>query len=349
MGVPVCNDDDDDDDVSPLFQLLHHLPVEVLDRILHMFCDGKSLSTFSLALAASTKESYQKIAWTNVPLVCLNKLLEIALTIQDKSAQNEDVSEILGAVQWVRSIASALDPTEQEEDASFSSRAASQSSRLPPRNRMRILSENAAVLDYLLDSLKYFSDLEKGHFSWMVWCGSLTIDSFLTGSRMRNSGRVLISSPMQRPSLIPGWNLLRNHSPTQIFRCEPYNIVPIPPWGRIHGLGCEDNRILRPVADRLAETNQVAIPMGSYGSGDLDIRILTAAQARLLSARYRVRTGWMLQDVDDAPLLCCWQDESNELENDRDYIDYVIDLLRVRDRLRTYTEPSARPRGLSGS
>jgi hypothetical protein len=40
-------------------------------------------------------------------------------------------------------------------------------------------------------------------------------------------------------------------------------------------------------------------------------------------------------DDTSAPLVCCWQGEEGDLEHDRDYIDYIIDLLKVRERLMT--------------
>jgi hypothetical protein len=335
-------------------QLLKCLPPEILHRILYKFCDGKSLSTLSLALLTASSKSegepfYRSMALWEVPLVCRNRLKDIASTIEEKSqgigdpnaSRAQVVGSTGGAVEWVRSIAAALDDTRGE--ATSAAVLAS-----PPFSRIKILSENAAVLDYLILSLRDFSNVENGHFEWPVWCGNLTIDSFLTGSRMRNSGRVLISSPMQRPTFIPGCGLMTNHSPSGLFRCEPYNIVPRPPWGKIHGLQSEDNRVLRPVADRLNGTDQVAVPTGYYGRNDmLDIRILAPLQARrLLSSRMRgillnsslLSSSWMLEQQHDdgdtvAPLVCCWQGEEGDLEHDRDYIDYIIDLLKVRERL----------------
>jgi hypothetical protein len=337
------------------FQLLKRLPPEILRRILYSFCDGKSLSTLSLALvsASSSEPFFRAMALLEIPRMCRNRLNAIASTIEEKSqdsiAPNASRAQVLGstrgAVEWIRSIAAGLDDTDGEASSAIILAS-------PPTSRMKIFSENTAVLDYLIISLRDFSNVNKGHFEWLVWCGQLTIDSFLTGSRMRNSGRVLISSPMQRPTYMPGCSLMTNHSPAGLFRCEPYNMVPRPPWGNIHGLQSEDNRILRPVADRLNGTNQVAVPTGYFGRNDiLDIRILAPLQAReLLSSRMRgilrnhSSSSWMLEeqpqaDGDDgnedtaAPLVCCWQGESGDLEHDRDYIDYIIDLLQVRERL----------------
>jgi hypothetical protein len=337
------------------FQLLKILPPEILRRILYSFCDGKSLSTLSLALlsASSSEPFYRSMALLEIPRMCSNRLKSIASTIEENSqgiGENASRAQVLGstggAVEWIRSIAAALDDTHGEAFAAIILASS-------PALRMKIFSGNAAVLDYLIISLRDFSNVEKGHFEWPVWCGQLTIDSFLTGSRMRNSGRVLISSPMQRPAYIPGCSLMTNHSPAGLFRCEPYNMVPRPPWGKIHGCQVEDNRILRPVADRLNGTNQVAVPTGYFGRNDiLDIRILAPKQAReLLSSRMggilrnHSSSSWMLEqqqpneDDDDAmdgtaaPLVCCWQGESGDLEHDGDYIDYIIDLLQVRERL----------------
>lgn len=373
------------------FQLLKVLPPEILRRILYKFCDGKTLSTLSLALLTNTKiktniaqdkrrrnigdcsasasslleqseqkQFYCSVALLEVPRMVRNRLNDIASTIEEKSQATIDpstsraqiVGSAGGAVEWIRSIAADLDGTCEEVSSSTIALASS------PSSRMKILSENAAVLDYLILSLRDYSNVEKGQFEWPVWTGTLTIDSFLTGSRMRNSGRILITAPMQRPSYMPGCNLLTNHSPAGLFRCEPYNMVPRPPWGKIHGLLSEDNHSLRPVADRLNGTDQVAVPTGYYGRSDmLDIRILAPLQARrLLSSRMHgillhsssLSSSWMLEeqpqehndnegDEEDtsAPLVCCWQGEEGDLEHDRDYIDYIIDLLKVRQRLLT--------------
>jgi hypothetical protein len=108
------------------------------------------------------------------------------------------------------------------------------------------------------------------------------------------------------------------------------------------------------------------VPTGYFGRSDmLDIRILAPWQARRLLSSSRLMHGnillhsssltssWMLdepqpppekQHNDDngdndneedtsAPLVCCWQGEEGDLEHDRDYIDYIIDLLEVRERL----------------
>jgi hypothetical protein len=359
------------------FQLLKCLPPEILRRILYKFCDGKSLSTLTLAIMSSSKSKatkevskqssseqpgkfYRSMALLEIPRMVRNRLNDIASTIEEKSqatildratpvaSRNQLVGSARGAVEWIRSIASNLYNTCSEDELlSTNVLYANGNTSL-----MKILSENAAVLDYLILSLRDYSNVEKGQFEWPVWCGQLTIDSFLTGSRMRNSGRVLITSPMQRPSYIPGCNLLTNHSPSGVFRCEPYNMTPRPPWGKIHGLMPEDHHSLKPVADRLNGTDQVAVPTGYYGRSDmLDIRIIAPSQARrqlssrmgtLLSAASL--SSWMFEeqearndgdDGDDtsAPLVCCWQGDEGELEHDRDYIVYIIDLLKVREKL----------------
>jgi hypothetical protein len=362
-------------ELPPPIQLLKCLPSEILRRILYGFCDGKSLSTLSLALCVDHMNRYT--ASRQVPRVCCKKLNDIASMIEKTSAGKEDASQVIGAVRWIRSIAASLDFEEEDREEEIDGEESAVVAALTP-SRMRIISENAAVLDYLLVSLRDFSNVEKGQFEWLVWCGQLTIDSFLTGTRMRHSGRVLISSPMQRPTFIPGCGLLKNanhdhnHNQSQLdlplglFRCEPYNMVPMPPWGKIHGYESEDNRVLRPVADRLNDTHQVAVPAGNarnrnHNSNMLDIRILAPAQARELLSRRRttssgIRTSWMLQqqqhdgvddDEDLVPLVCCWHDELGELEHDRDYISYVIDLLKVRERLGASIEPLSSACGYS--
>jgi len=310
-------------DAEAPFELLAALPSELIRRILHGFCDGRSLSTFALALVSSSKEKYSSCALNLLPLVCRDRLEQIAFCIEDKIDQSDDIRNLRGAVQWIRSIASA--------EGKSSSLA----------RQVRILSENAAVLDFLQESLGKFSNVKQGHFEWPVWYGQLTIDSFVTGTRMRNTARILITSPMQRPSLIPGSSLLRNRNPCSVFQSEPYNMIPIPPWGRIHGLHPDDDYVLKPVACRLEQWGQVAVPAGYANADILDVRIITMMQAKRLSPPFRPRTSWMLE-APGTPLLCCWQDDSAELTNDRDYVDYIIEMLKAKERISQCGEPSSR-------
>lgn len=177
------------------------------------------------------------------------------------------------------------------------------------------------------------------------------------GTRLRNTARVVLITPMQRPSYIPGSELLKNQTPSSVFRCELYNMIPVPPWGRLCAFSEKDQQILRPVADRLSANGHTAVPAGFYHSSDiLDVRIITQGQAdRLLAARsWRPRTDWVVrrnktaQEGDAFSLICCWQDDSADITNDREYLSYILEMLRARARLgRNSTEVSCREYSLT--
>ena len=110
----------------------------------------------------------------------------------------------------------------------------------------------------------------------------------------------------------------------------------VPPWGCLRPLSDEDAHILKPVVDRLESQNHVAVPTGFHHSGDiLDVRIITSQQAeRLLNSRsWRPRTDWIVTSPSSSDLICCWQDDSTEPTDKGEYLAYIIDLLKARQRL----------------
>jgi hypothetical protein len=260
---------------------------------------------------------YGELSTKLVPTVVCERLQRIASKIESSVQDAGDFVNVKGAADWIRSVAQGN------------------------TSRMRILSENAAVLDMLEESLQTYSDPSKGRYLWPVWFGQLSIDSFVTGTRLRNTARVVITAPMQYPSFIPGSSLVTNHTPCAVLRCEPRNIVPIPPWGRIEGIDAEDQDVLRPVLQRLETWGQVGVPVG-YNTDPLDIRIVTNGQAQQLTERvFRPRTSWVL-DTPEPSLVCCWQDDSAELSDNREYVSYIIEMLKARSRLRKVKEPPYR-------
>ena len=314
------------------FGFLKELPSEVFHRILFSFCDGKTLSTMTMALSASTSNFYRDKAWREIPAIAHERLDQIAGRLDRHTGEDFDGNALRGAAEWIRSVASVPGINSSENEFANVCR------------RMKHLSENLALLDFLQESILEFSDEEAGHFTWPVWCGQLTVDSFLTGSRMRNTARVVITAPMQRPSLIPGSSLINNRVPSSFFQCEHYNIVPIPPWGVVRPLLPEDALVLKPVVSRLDESNQVAVPSGYHNTEILDVRIITKKQAKNLSSRISmIKSSWMIEEQQEKyPLMACWHDDSYELSNEREYIDYVIDLLKARTRLYSSIGTSAR-------
>jgi hypothetical protein len=315
-------------DAKGPLRLLKQIPSEVR-RDIFLFCDGKSLST--LLLAASSCSFHRSVAWDEVPAVTRRRLQGIAARVSKHAKGSRDEKCLREAAEWILSVSCiAGEQTtarlDEQDDSEKTEKIAL---------RMKAISENLAVLDFLDESLAKYSKETEGQFEWPVWCGQLTVDSFVTGTRMRNTARVVITSPMQRPSLMPGSSLMKNWTPCSVFRCEPYNLIPVPPWGQIRGLQPEDDHVLLPVASRLAESGEVATPSGFHVYQVLDVRIVTKEQARRLWPMIQgLKSSWLVQKEAEIPLLCCWQDDdSGELSDDREYIDYILDLLHARSRL----------------
>ena len=303
------------------FHLLHEVPPEVLLLVLSKFCDGKSLSTLALALAVSSDPFCQETAWYTVPMVVQRKLLAIAALLEENGSP-DDVANTAGAASWIASIASTcatvVDVSVAKEE------------------RIRLLSENLAVLDFLQQSLSLYSVVDKGHFEWPVWCGRISFDSTVNETRMQNTAALVLTAPMQYPYFIPGaHSVFQNHIPTAAFQCEPQNRKPIPPWGRVRALP-GDASVLAPVVERLEQWDQVASPTSVVRSADtLNVAILTQKQAknRTIDMIWRPRkSSWILEQNEG--LIFCWHDDSGEgLISPRDYVSFVIQLMKVRDRL----------------
>ena len=324
------------------FQLLRALPPEIAQD-LTSFTTGKDLSTLSLALAGSSEH---QALFSAVIQIGEERILTVARYIEEKSAESnhgEVDSAVAKAVAWIRSVLEASQTTETTTKETVPL-------------LIRHYSENMALLDFLQDSLAHYCRPERGEFEWPVWVGQICVEAYVRGTRLRNTARVVLTAPLQRPSYIPGSGLLKNQTPSTVFRCELYNMIPVPPWACLRPLSDDDEQVLRPVADRLDTHGHVAVPSGFYHTTDiLDVRIITSRQAeRLLASRaWRPRTDWIVRnqsalptsDVDDSSpmrLLCCWQDDSADLSNDREYLSYIIDMLKTRKRLGSSTDASCR-------
>lgn len=303
------------------------LPPEVV-KYVFLYCDGKSLS--ALLLATSFCERIRHITYEWLADVVRVRLENIASRVETLAGDNRDGINYRDAATWIYSVAAISHRLETSAISPQQRRC----------HRIKLLSENMAVVFFLEESLRRFSNESMGYLEWPVWCGQITVESFVTGSRMRNTARVVITSPFQRPSLIPGSNLMKNRTPSGIFRCEPYNMVPVPPWGVVRGLAMEDDLVLKPVADRLVETNFVAIPAGFHSYQVLDVRIATKEQAKhhWWSRICTMKSSWLVLNEPDVPLLCCWHDDAAELQDDRDYVDFIIDLLKANSRLQKSTQ-----------
>eukprot|EP00977_Amphora_coffeiformis_P008427 scaffold1912_cov167-Amphora_coffeaeformis.AAC.26 len=323
------------------FQLLRALPPEIAHNILTAFTSGKDLSTLSLALAGSSK--HQEL-FSVVIEIGEERIRAVAGYIESKSAESNkgrvDIF-VAKAVAWIHSVVDGSPTAEVDTKKSL-------------RYLIRHHSENMALLDFLQASLVRYCRPDQGEFEWPVWVGQICVEAFVQGTRLRSTARVVLTTPLQRPGYIPGSGLLKNQTPSTVFRCELYNMIPVPPWGCLRPLSKDDEQVLQSVAGRLDTHEHVAVPSGFYHTTDiLDVRIITSRQAeRLLASRsWRPRTDWIVRgqssasssNIGDSPpmhLMCCWQDDSAELVDDRDYLSYIIDMLKTQKRLALSTNAS---------
>ena len=153
---------------------------------------------------------------------------------------------------------------------------------------------------------------------------------------------------------LPASPMATGISPTSLFRCEPMNMIPVPPWGRLRGLTANDNVALNRIAVRLEEAGQshVVVPTRNQEHDPLNIRILRKTDARLRIIDAAPRFGpnmtetltWLIHDeagdidVDRATpnpfeLVCCWENDTLDEILPREYIEYIIMLMKTRDRL----------------
>jgi len=146
----------------------------------------------------------------------------------------------------------------------------------------------------------------------------------------------LLTSPWSKPTFLPGHMLLRHRNPTSRFHCEPYNITPVPPWGRIRTWKADDVDQARMVQEVLNRKQQVGIPSGFLSDQLLDVRIVTKEHAQGHWGRIQgLKTSWMVSKSDH--LLCCWQDDSEKDVSNEHFIGMLRDLLRTKERLMSST------------
>ena len=334
-------------------QLLAALPHELANRLFTEYTTGRDLSTLSLALVGCQDEHHQALSKQVMQIGAerVRKLTDFIETQSSKAYEGKGDECVAKAVAWMRSVQTppspSAAPNKKDDDEALEE---------PPlsfhRRKVRFHSQTMALLDFLQESVDHYSRPELGQFEWPVWLGQICVElSHNGGKRVRQTARVVITTPMQQPSFIPGAALMSNQTPLTTFRAELYNMVPVPPWGSVRPLSVDDDQVLQPVAERLESRGHVAVPSGLYHMTDLlDVRIVTARQAeRLLSDRaWRPRTDWMVRsdpqegdhvegDDEEEPvpahLICCWQDDSVDLKDDREYLNYIVELLKARKRL----------------
>jgi hypothetical protein len=224
------------------------------------------------------------------------------------------------------------------------------------RKFIRFYSENFAVIDFLHCSM---NESQYGRWEWPVWVGQISVSVNVDATVTKTMTHVIVVAPIEFPNPIPGTSLLyRNRTPTTSFRCEPMNLFPVPPWGRLRGLTSDDEDSLKSIALDLenAGERQVAVPIHSQEMDPLNIRILCKKHARERFERAPrfgryVSNTWLLYDEhaqtnngmdnsdtlldSSSPLVCCWvNDAFDDCEvTPRAYIEYIILLMKTRDRL----------------
>ncbi len=355
------------------FELLQQLPPEVLDRILFVYCDGKALSTLAVALSTSRLDFYSNIADKVIPTISKRLLLRITDEIESNSINS---FKHVGVIRWIRLIVADYD---MNGSTTISSNIRNNHDRLQTcnttdrrdvitelrlqkvtgrRKLIRYCSENLAVVDFLRRSMM---ESQRGKWEWPVWVGQISVSVHVDATVARSMTHIIILAPLDFPSHIPGSSLLYRHrTPTSLFRCEPMNMIPIPPWGRLRGLTANDEVALNRIAVRLEEAGQshVVVPTRHQEHDPLNIRILRQTDARLRIVDAAPRFGpnmtetltWLVHDdavsndeagnidVDRATpnpfeLVCCWENDTIDEIPPREYIEYIIMLMKTRDRL----------------
>ena len=352
------------------FELLQQLPPEVLDRILFVYCDGKALSTLAVAVSTSLLDFYSNIADKVIPTISKRLLLRIIDEIESNSING---FKHVGAIRWIRLIAADTDCDmngsltidhsiiRANHDQSRTCNTTDRSETISElrsqkvksrRKRIRYCSENFAVVDFLRRSMV---ESQHGKWEWPVWVGQISVSVHVDATVARSMTYIEILAPLDFPSHIPGSSLLYRHrTPTSLFRCEPMNMIPVPPWGRLRGLTANDNVALNRIAVRLEEAGQshVVVPTRNQEHDPLNIRILRKTDARLRIIDAAPRFGpnmtetltWLIHDeagdidVDRATpnpfeLVCCWENDTLDEILPREYIEYIIMLMKTRDRL----------------
>ena len=365
-------------------ELLQQLPLEILDRILFAYCDGKALSTLAVALSTSLNNVYCNIAYHVIPAISKCLLLKIVDNIETNRI---DGFNHAGVIRWIRLIAAEHDNSDESTNKNDESHnqintssnnnkqcsndnnsidhdtiteSKSQHVIKIRRKIMRYCSENFAVADFLHKCMMESQCC--GQWEWPVWVGQISVSVIVDATVARSMTHIVILAPFDFPCHIPGSSLLYRHrTPTSLFRCEPMNMIPVPPWGRLQGLTTNDEVALKRIALRLEEAGEshVVVPSRNQEHDPLNIRILSKKDARLRVRDAAPRLGphlfetltWLVHDnsmvnnndddndnnnnelTNPLELVCCWENDTMDEILPREYIEYLILLMKTRDRL----------------
>ena len=315
-------------------QFFSALPPEISRRILSDYVSGQKLAALAQCFMGCKDERYKCLLLEALD-ACEKRIETMANFIESKSAQsnNGEVEDSISkAVAWIRSVVTKKATTPTKCTHQFSS--------------VRDNYRKMALLHFLEDSLANYSRPDQGEFEWPVWVGQICVESSSGGTRLRSTARVILTAPLSRPSFVPGAGLMKNQTPSTVFREELYNMVPRPPWACLRPFPSDtDEGVLQKLAERRISNrlgNNMLVPAGFYHSTDiLDVRILSAAQAEVIygNQSWRPRNDWIIRsqglttDAMQASLICCWQDDSDEITDDSEYLQYIVDMLKAKQRL----------------
>ena len=210
-----------------------------------MYCDGKALSTLAVALSTSLLDFYSNIADEVIPTISKRLLLRIIDEMESKSING---FKHVGAIRWIQLIAADTDCDmngsltidhsiiranhDQSQTCNTTDRSETiselRSQKVKSRRkRIRYCSENFAVVDFLRRSMV---ESQHGKWEWPVWVGQISVSVHVDATVARSMTYIEILAPLDFPSHIPGSSLLYRHrTPTSLFRCEPMNMIPVPP------------------------------------------------------------------------------------------------------------------------
>jgi hypothetical protein len=307
------------------------LPEElVLDRILFPFCTGETLRllcevwrgpeflTVQVESESGLERGYDTLSkWARrvIPHRICQRITSISSQIRkdSSSSTNKNLSVV---ADWLDKAVAVF----RKWDSS-----------------MVFKHEPFILYDFLQFSLSNLSDLDDARYEWPVWCGSLECsDLQRSGDSTPTADYVLISCPVsnpvtffsRHPQTLPSSRTAPPPSivPAISLVVEPYNMVPVPPWGRIVNCPvgfCRQQEFSTSLSQFLGSENMVALQKTQrQASGGIRSDSRHFKQFRVVPWTRAVASNSYLAphhrewlrlhsccrgDSPPPPLLCCWQ------------------------------------------
>ena len=361
------------------------LPSDILRRVLSQYCNGKTLSTLQLALGGSSyhRDVSLKLMATSI----LDQRLENVLLKTEAANRDSPLSvskyksQVQQCIHDVATCTSPASPSQSNVAATTAACVATSTPTETEEDTTKLNAEDSVDLDpssipwashALLDFFEHNATRRS------VWCGtmdfpSLTSSNSMSGERTQISVIVQASHCSWTRKALCGWcetanafsYSLNNSScekpPTdeqspniiRLSQPQPYNFVPIPPYGRILGKSPESQEALKRIGEYLEAHDLVitlpdlvptTIQSVTTCSGRrrtinrqhsqqrrLIVRIISPNQARD-RVRRRLGASYRPPDWDDvvgdcreldvakvmnhnaAGLVCCWEYEGGDDE-----------------------------------